>query len=174
MNSFAENLRRQLGEESAPTYRSLVSEAPPSLTPHVGTRLSSTTSYAPAASPRKHFFLYGLLVVCVILAFVNPSLAEAFMGERGHPGLVYTLLTFPSPWIQSMVMVLSSISIAVLAVANRGLSRVNPRQRWALTVACWGGILGSAPTILVIVTMVALVILIFLTLGAVIVVLVDS
>ena len=97
------------------------------------------------------------MVVCVVLAVVNPLLVDGCSGQGGLVGAARTLLTFPSAWSQSVVMGLGSVCIAGIALTTRGLSRVSADQRTALTAARWGGIVAGAPTALVLAVMAVLV-----------------
>ena len=148
MSSFTDDVRRRLGEDAAPSYGALVQGGQ-----HA--RESAASTFRMGRDER--ILLYGLMVVCVVLAVVNPLLVDGCSGQGGLVGAARTLLTFPSAWSQSVVMGLGSVCIAGIALTARGLSRVSADQRTALTAARWGGIVAGAPTALVLAVMAVLV-----------------
>lgn len=154
MSSFTDGLRRRLGEETAPAYDSLVSGRPPGPSSRDGGRSRPTAAGTHAMGSEERIFLYCLMAALAILAVANPLLVDGNANSHGLMGMVQTLLTFPFPWIQCVVMALSGVCIAVLAVTTQGFSRVEAGQRTALTAARWGGIVGGVPTALVLATMV--------------------
>ena len=129
MSSFTDDVRRRLGEDAAPSYGALVQG---------GQRAREGVDSTFRMGRDERILLYGLMVVCVVLAVANPLLVDGCSGQGGLVGAARTLLTFPSAWSQSVVMGLGSVCIAGIALTTRGLSRVSADQRTALD----GGTLG--------------------------------
>ena len=94
MSSFTDDVRRRLGEDAAPSYGALVQGGQ-----HA--RESAASTFRMGRDER--ILLYGLMVVCVVLAVANPLLVDGCSGQGGLVGAARTLLTDDKYHIRAQV-----------------------------------------------------------------------